>query len=830
MDQQLREEVRFMTTRLGQIVRELAGEATFETVERLRKLTKTIRQNPQPRKIDEVKQRVAECSREDATQIAHAFSLFFQLVNLCEERARIRHLKRSAEPKQSLKRIFRELKAARVPPDKLQAILDSLEIELVLTAHPTEAKRESVLYHLWRLRDWPEDPDEILETLWQTEEVRLRKPEPIDEVDHVLSFLGRTIFEAVADFYALFDSELAERFPTVRRRRAFLRFASWVGGDRDGNPYVTPEVSRQAMAWHHACAMDFYRKEIGHLFAELSHANINQKLTNSSADACTADANLGMRMPVRLRGKFQSNEVFRGQLQQIGEKLRDGYSSGDEILADLERIRAGLLEQNAHRSAGGRISRLISQAQVFGLHLMELDFRDESGRLHEDEPAIREQFQTQFRLQKDYGCRSSDRYVLSMTHSADDVRKLLSIAQETGLYEIDIVPLFETIDDLDRCPMLVRELWDDRAYRSHLRNRGNVQEIMLGYSDSNKDGGYLAANWNLYRAECRLAQLADEFGIGLRYFHGKGGSIDRGGGQSHETLRAQPMAVHGGRIRITEQGEVISLKYSSPAIALRNFEQLTSAVIAAGCLPSPDEQFVDRHPRWEEAIERLARDSYESYRRLVYQTPAFLEYFRQATPIDLVEQLKIGSRPSHRKTAGSLEDLRAIPWVFSWTQSRHFISAWYGIGHALKHFVDEEPMGLKLLKEMQAQWPFFALLLANAEISLAKTDMPIARQYAELVKSDEVREEVFGQIEREYCRTVEMVLKVTGQRKLLQRNPVLAESIQLRNPYVDPLHYLQIQFLKDWRDRSSDSEADPALERLLALTAHGIAFGMKSTG
>jgi phosphoenolpyruvate carboxylase len=410
------------------------------------------------------------------------------------------------------------------------------------------------------------------------------------------------------------------------------------------------------------------------------------------------------------------------------------------------------------------------------------------------------------------------------------VRKLLDLANSAGLRDLDVVPLFETIDDLKRCGGLVHDLWRDDVYRAHLRHRGDVQEVMLGYSDSNKDGGYLAANWNLYRAERQLAALADEQGIGLRFFHGKGGSIDRGGGQSHETLRATPTAVHGGRIRITEQGEVISLKYSSPAIAVRNLEQLTSAVIAAECLPSPDKKLPEEHSRWEIAMERLAGESRRFYYGLVGETPGFLDYFRQATPIDLVQHLKIGSRPSHRKQAGSFADLRAIPWVFAWTQSRHLISAWFGVGHALERYIEEEPDGLARLRDMHAKWPFFALLLDNAEMSLAKADMNIARRYAELVESQSLRDEIFGRIEQEHQRSVKMVLQVSQRRRLLERNAVLAESIKLRNPYVDPLNYLQIQFLRQWRQRTERSESDETLERLLALTAHGIAFGMKSTG
>lgn len=852
MDQQLRDEVRFITTRLGNIVREQAGEPTFRHIEQLRRRAKELRGTGEFEKAEKLQQQVARLPVGEAHRIAHAFSLFFQLVNVCEERARIRRLAQQAEPKQSLRQIFRQLHEAGVSSEKLQAVLDSIEIEPVLTAHPTETKRTSVLYHLWRLRQWPDDPDEILETLWQTEEVRWRRPTPSDEVEHVLRFFSHTIFDAVADFYQLIDREVAARYPSVQPRRAFLTFASWVGGDRDGNPHVTPEVSRQAVASQHRCAMAFYQRQIQQLVAELSHATEDPDLraasngsdeqhSHSVDPAKENSAEDAIRPPVRhsddaepaddLSGKrFQPNEIFRKRLVAISEKLNGRYASADAFVADLQQVRQGLYQQHARRAAQGRISRLISQAQVFGFHLAELDFRDESGKLHTDEQAIREQFRAQHDLQRQYGVRATNRYVLSMTHHGDDVRALLALASESGLKEIDVVPLFETIDDLGRCGDVMEELWQDESYRSHLKHRGDLQEVMLGYSDSNKDGGYLSANWNLYVAERRLAELADQHGVQLRFFHGKGGSIDRGGGQSHETLRAEPAAVHGGRIRITEQGEVVSLKYSNPAVAVRNLEQLTSAVIAAECFPSPDEKLADKLPGWEAAMRQLADESREFYQQLVLRTPGFLDYFHQATPIDLVEQLKIGSRPSQRKEAGGLEDLRAIPWVFSWTQSRHLISAWYGVGHALQRFADEQPNGLKQLHEMHEQWPFFSLLLGNAEASLAKADMHIARAYAELVDPPELRDEIFGQVQQEYRRAVEMVLQVTGRRTLLAGNPVLAESIKLRNPYVDPLNYLQIEFLRQRREAPSDSQPDARLNRLLALTAQGIAFGMKSTG
>jgi phosphoenolpyruvate carboxylase len=818
MDEQLRQEVRFLTSRLGGIVREQAGVRVFDRVERLRRLSKAIRAQPDPAAIRTKRRLVASLGLVEAYQVAHAFSLFFQLVNLCEERARVRHLQSSPAPAQSLRRLFQALKGEGVTAATLQRCLDDLEIQPVLTAHPTEAKRRTVLSQILRLAAQAENPDEVLEALWQTEEVRHMPVNLRDEVENALFFFDHTIFDTVAGFYSTFDSELRSQYPGVRRRHPFLTFASWVGGDRDGNPFVTPEVSRMAVALHGRRARALYQRECGHLIEELSHAAPNQVLRPRSK-------------VIRASASFQPGEIYREKLALIQRKLRSGYRRAADFLRDLEQIQAGLRRQNACRAASGRIARLLAQARVFGFHLAELDFRDHSGKLLTAPQDIRREMRAIRCIQRQYGTAACDRFILSMTRQASDVQALQRLAAQLRLRDVDFVPLFETIDDLERAPAVMDELWQDARYGDHLRRRGNVQEIMLGYSDSNKDGGYLAANWFLYRAQKRLALLADERGVTLRLFHGKGGSIDRGGGQSHRSLRAQPYAAPHGRIRITEQGEVISLKYSNPIIAQRNLEQLTTAVIADQCLPRLEQTQPRQLAQWESWMEQLARISLQFYRELVYGTPGFKEYFRQATPIDLIEHLRFGSRPSRRRPTQDVGQLRAIPWVFAWTQSRHLLSAWYGLGHALDQFARREPDGLAKLRAMCRHWPFFAGLIQNAETSLAKADLYIARRYATLVNEPSVRDRVFGLIEDGHQRSVSMILRVTEQSSLLANQPVLAESIRLRNPYVDPLNYIQIRFLRLWRRSGHfpSAKTEP-LRRLLALTVHGIAFGMKSTG
>lgn len=786
MDDQLRREVRFITTRLGAIILEQAGETTFQQIEQLRQLSKTIRANQDRVSIRANRRLVGRLTTREAYRVAHAFSLFFQLTNLCEERARVRHLQANPEPAQSLRRLFRELKDAGVTADTLQRCLDALEVEPVLTAHPTEAKRRTTLNHLLRIAGRFETPDEILETLWQTDEVRDQRVGPLNEVDNILFLFDRTILPAIANFYGTFDAELHAAFPAVRRTRPFLTFASWVGGDRDGHPLVTPEVSLETITRQAERIRQHYAAECDALISELTHAT---------------------RRPSAVHDPFQPHETYRRQLVAIRRKLPDRH-----FTRDLEKIQTGLRRQGANRAANGRLAGLIAQSQACGFHLAQLDFRDHSRQAPAE---ILDELRTIRAIQRDHGEAAAHHFILSMTGDATDLTGLLAQATRAKA-RVDIVPLFETIDDLNRAPEIMAAAFRDATYREHLRGRGDLQEIMLGYSDSNKDGGYLAANWFLYRAQHRLAELCDTHGVKLRFFHGKGGSIDRGGGMSHRSLRAQPHAAHGGRIRITEQGEVIALKYSNPVIAQRNLEQLTSAVIAAHCLPAPATE-----PAWETTMEQLARRSFEFYQELVYRTPEFLPYFRQATPIDLIEHLTIGSRPSRRSGDGDVRQLRAIPWVFAWTQSRHLLSAWYGVGHALAAHGD-----IDQLREMYRRWPFFAALIDNAELSLAKTDLYIASQYASLVKDAAVRRKIFGMIAASYEHSTQMILNVTQRSRLLANQPVLAESIRLRNPYIDPLNYLQIRFLPRFRRNKENQN----LRRLLALTVNGIAFGMKSTG
>jgi phosphoenolpyruvate carboxylase len=897
MDEALRKEVRLLTTRLGAIVQEQCGPKTFAAIESLRQLAKQIRQRIDPGLLAVKQREVDRLPLGRATEVAHAFSLFFHLVNLCEERERIRRLRayerQETGAPMSFRHTFSEVRRHRVPLAVVRRLLASMRIEPVLTAHPTEAKRRSVLNHILRLgrtldalggEIGPQAEkalDPWIEALWLTDEVRERSLTPTIEIESALVFLEGTIYDLAGAFWDKFCDELARFAPGLKPPPPFLHFGSWVGTDRDGNPAVTPQTSVEAAERLRQSILNYYLRTCDRMLTLISfpcaRADLEERLRR--------DLERDMRRFPATRA-FQNvdqpHELYRRKLRVIlwrlaraAENAPGAYADPKEFERDLETLERLLAAHPSPRVARLGPGRLRVAAQVFGFHAANLDFRQHSSATRaavdellraanlpaqpaavrvesvkrllatspvqlEASPATRrtiEEFRALKEIQSRYGEAAAPHYILSMTASAADVWDVLLLARQVDLLEagrggrlrssLDVIPLFETLDDLEACPGILEQLFADPIYGQVLRSRGNFQEVMLGYSDSVKDGGYLAANWALARAQKRLGEVAEQHGVNLELFHGKGGTIDRGGGQSHRSIQAQPHAAPGGRLRITEQGEVVSLKYANPAIAERNLEQLVTAVLDAHLLGTRRVPAA-RLAEWEPYLAELAATSRDFYRELVYETPGFLQYFSQATPIDLIERLRLGSRPSRRFGTADLRDLRAIPWVFAWTQSRHFLPSWYGLGWALEKFVaDHAPQGLTLLRQMHQGWPYFAILIDNAETSLAKTDLYIAGRYATLVHSASVRETIFQRIEQEYHRTVRNVLEVCGSSHLLARQPVLAESIRLRNPYVDPLNFLQIRFLREWRRAR---HTPPELLHLLQLTVGGIAFGMKSTG
>ncbi|PYV04615.1 MAG: hypothetical protein DMG26_07040 [Acidobacteria bacterium] len=935
MDETLRREVRFLTTRLGAIAREQCGPRVFAAIENLRHLSKQIRQNPAPTLVKANEYQIKGLTLGQASDVAHAFSLFFHLVNLCEERQRVRRLRAYEDDgtgaPMSLRHTFNEMRHNRVSPAALARLLDSMRVEPVLTAHPTEAKRRSVINHILRIgrtldalhgelgRAAESELDPWIEALWLTPEVRERPMTPAIEIESTLVFLERTIYELGGTFWEKFRDQLARLDARLPAPQPFLRFGSWVGADRDGNANVTPETSLAAAAALRRSILRHYAQACERLLGVISFPCPRSSLERKMRRDLERDLR---RFPATraFEQVDQPSELYRRKLRvmiwrldRTAEGAQGAYEGAGEFARDLERLEKLLAEHPSPRVSRLGPGRLRATVEIFGFHAASLDFRQHSSvtRAAVDELLARAQasgqggaqpatdpeasriaaierllacsgdclaeppfsdatrrtlgeFSALKKIQTTYGEAAAHRYVLSMTSKCSDVWDVLLLGRQAGLVEcrtakeatarvkhklsaggpalseangtpalpalwshFDVVPLFETYDDLYACPAILDQLLSGPLYRSLLRSRGNFQEVMLGYSDSVKDSGYVAANFALFRAQKSLGQVAERHGVRLGLFHGVGGTIDRGGGQSYRSVRAQPYAAPGGRIRITEQGEVISLKYSDSTIAQRNLEQLVTSVLDAHLL-HPKRVAMNLLAHWEAYAEELATSSRRFYRQLVYETPEFPQYLYQATPIDLIERLRLGSRPSRRFGSRDLKDLRAIPWVFAWTQSRHFLPSWYGLGHALERFVNEHaPRGTELLRQMYQGWPFFSVLIDNAETSLAKTDLYIAGRYATLVRPPSLGAKIFGRIEEEYRRALKGVLEICGRAQLLGRQPVLAESIRLRNPYVDPLNYLQIRFLRRWRDAR---RPPPELLQLLQVTVAGIAFGMKSTG
>jgi phosphoenolpyruvate carboxylase len=907
MDETLRREVRLLTTRLGLIVKEHAGERTFDAIENLRRFAKNLREEPDPELLRANEAEVARLTLRQASDVAHAFSLFFHLVNLCEERRRVRRLRAyegdSRGAPMSLRHTFSMLRRDRRSAIRLIGLLRSMRVEPVLTAHPTEAKRRSVMNHILRIGETLDSLngetgpaaasqlDPWIEALWLTQEVRERPVTPETEIESTRVVLERIIYDLGAEFWTKFSEELRHFGRELQPPTPFLGFGSWVGADRDGNPNVKPQTSFNAAQQLRRSILRYYRGNCDRLLSLISFPCSQPASSRRLQDDLALEM---QRFPETriFEDLDQPHELYRRKLRIMIWRLdrtlaseAGAYAGPIEFEADLRLLEEVLAMDASPRLAARGPGRLRAATQIFAFHAASLDFRqhvslvraaaDEVLRaarlpsspraarissitrmltsagdpirvdeLAPDAQQIVEEFGTLREIQQRHGVAAAHRYILSMTNGDSDVWDALLLGRTAGLIRhktpesatagngagleshFDVVPLFETFEDLDRCPAVLQQLLANPLYRQLLGSRNDFQEVMLGYSDSVKDSGYLAANFALFRAQRLLGAVAGKYGVRLGLFHGIGGTIDRGGGQSYRTVRAAPYAAPGGRIRITEQGEVISLKYSNPVIAQRNIEELVTSVLDAHLeAEHADPEYL---AEFEAHAGELAATSREYYRELVYNTPEFPQYFYQATPIDLIERLRLGSRPSRRFRSDDLRDLRAIPWVFAWTQSRHFLPSWYGLGYAFDRFVnDHAPHGLAQLRQMYRQWPFFAVLLENAETSLAKTDLYIARQYAKLVRPPNLGERIFRRIEESYERTRKRVLEITERTHLLARQPVLAESIRLRNPYVDPLNFLQLRFLKRWR---SSQQNDPDLLRLLQMTVAGVAFGMKSTG
>jgi phosphoenolpyruvate carboxylase len=735
--------------------------------------------------------------------------------------------------------------------------------------------------------------------LWQTDELRSDRPTIRDEVEQGLYYLSSVLYDALPDVIMAFRSEVERVYKRTIPLATLLTFGSWIGGDKDGNPNVTHESLRWALWRYRQVILAKYLTSLGRLQERLTQSDQLCRMGPAFLRSLARDRRMFPALTDGLDDRFphqpyrQKLEIMIYRIRQMfrqASEARDGYVSAEEFLRDVRAIERSLLGHRAEPVARHDAAKLALQVGLFGFVFTRLDVRDHSKRhleafselvrLHELSPqdpmsmseTERRQLLDKLLSQPRYvellrGCSAStrevirtfqvvgehlahvdadaiDAYIISMTHEASDVLAVLWFFQQADLFRrttkswwsgVHIVPLFEGIDDLRRSDQIMRELYRHPVYRRHLRARGNLQQIQLGYSDSNKDGGFFTANWELYQAQRRLHAVAKAHRVRLQLFHGRGGTIGRGGGPLHQAILAQPRGTLEGRIKITEQGEVIAAKYANPILAIRNLELALSAVLEATLIePKPPANLA----QWEEAMDALSQAAWWRYRRVLYEDEAFVRYFEQATPIDAISEFRIGSRPASRPgapagrgagTGRSIEDLRAIPWVFSWIQSRYVLPSWFPFGSAVDQFVRSRRDGLDELRKMYVEFPWFHVMIEFTQMSLGMADMRTAAQYADLVRPRSLGRRIFQEIEREFARSRQAVLAITRQRELLDTNYVLQNSIRLRNPYVDPISLLQVRFLRE-RRRAADARRRRQLDRPLALTINGIAAGMRHTG
>ncbi|MBW4438751.1 MAG: phosphoenolpyruvate carboxylase [Pleurocapsa minor GSE-CHR-MK-17-07R] len=880
----LRASIRHLGGLLGKVIKEQHGVEAYDLVEDVRARAKA-RRLQDPNGSGTLLESVENLDIEHLRILTKSFSNYFQLINIAEDQQRIRVLRsREAQGRldESIETAVRALHDRGMSAEDLRALLTRTRICLVMTAHPSEAKRKEVLVKLQHIARLVRSADQIdllpreermidaaiteeIEELWQTRPTRSSRPSVADEVDFGVHFLTTEIMDRTIDIYEDLIDVLQHVYPDSdwSDLPAILQYASWIGGDRDGNPNVTADVTMETLRTMREAARRIYLEEITLLRNHLTQ----------SVDEIGVSEELVKRAVITHSDESGSDELYGLFLDQVHARLsQDAYLNGAELLEDVLIVQRSLLQNRGEFVANGSMRRLVMKIRLFGLHLAPLDVREDA-RLHR--AAVKELFaaynicddfsalpeaekqalitreiqasrplfpmEPQFsdvtnriiatwrmiaRAHRKYGRQVIDTVIASMSTAPSDVLIMLMFAREVGVAnDVDIVPLFETIDDLKSAPDIVRTIFANEEYAAALKARGNRQQIMLGYSDSNKDGGYIASNWNLFLAQQALSELCLASAISLELFHGRGGSIGRGGGPANRSILSQPPQSLHGRLKITEQGEVIAYRYSNADIARRHLNQVISAVLLA----IDGQAAVNPAPDWIEAMQALSLAGQQAYRDMVYETPGFESYWQQATPINELARMPISSRPAKR-AKGGFEAVRAIPWIFSWMQSRAIIPSWFGIGSAIEAFIASRPDGLVLLQKMYREWRFFQTLIENAELDLAKADMGIAGLYATLVSDDALRDTIFMQVQAEHARSCEAICKVTGQQRLLERSPVMQVSIERRNPYIDPLNFIQVVLLRRLRPLHPGTKEYEQLVNVILSTINGIAAGMKTTG
>jgi phosphoenolpyruvate carboxylase len=891
----LRRDVRNLGILLGKVLVEQGGPAVFETVEVLRrKLIEHRDRSSTPHSWDdapllqEAKAIVASFDADTAYRVTKAFSTYFELTNLAETNHRKRR-RRAAQLHVSQRPLagtfhgtLLRLKEAGIGGEQALAAFRNVTVEPVFTAHPTEFARRTVLLKRGCIAQQLELLDQLplsdatavrceeailAETsgLWQTDEIRHQRPSVTDEIRFGLEYYLLSLFETVPKLC----EEISDSFRRVygievnsTELPVCLRFGSWIGGDRDGNPFVSAERTTEALALAHRTAFDHYIAEV-RLLALRLRVSIHQVSASSALKSRLEEYERSIGEPVADLRRTSANEWYRCLLLMMSVRLqyardghRDGkaYESAAEFERDLSLIRESLLQHRGARLANAIVDPVLLKVRYFGFKLHTLDIRQHrsvhasvlreiatktsgntdaiASSLSEASVELLDTMRTIAQEKRSRGGDVIRAYIISGAETEEDILAVIRLATLAGVQVAGSegdpglmpVPLFESIEALKRAPSIMRTVWGHTQYSALLTSWSGWQEIMLGYSDSNKDGGMLTSAWELYKAHRALHEAAGEFGVKLRLFHGRGGTVGRGGGPTHRAIMAQPVGDFSGCIRLTEQGEVLNWKYSDPVLAEWNLEVMVAASLEA-MLRQPAVN-AGLHISMRECMEVMSSDAYAFYRRHIAEDPDVLQYFEEATPVNELEHARIGSRPARRGGGRKLEELRAIPWVFGWMQSRHAVPAWFAVGYAIERFAGRGNTEMLLLQQMLQEFPLFADLISNIELAMAKADMSIARLYSSLVNDERIRSRIYGMLLEEFERTKRVVLSLKGTSTLLERNPVLARSIQLRNPYVDPLSLIQVELLR----RKRRGENDDNLNYALASTMNGIAAGLHNTG
>ena len=894
-DQPLRDDVRILGTLVGDLLRDQGGPDLFELVENAR-LRSIRRREDNERPGEGLAELVSDLDLPLAMEVIRAFSTYFQMVNTAEKVHRIRRRREYLQEygqyqPGGLEETLVKLKAAGLDLDALMSLLNSLRIEPVFTAHPTEPTRRTILRKeqniVRRLIDMLNPTMTAQETYvclqnirlemttgWQTDEHPSEQMTVADELEHVLFFMTDVLYKAMPPFYEDMENAIGRVYGTEGQNVSvppIVRFASWVGGDMDGNPNVNAKTIRSTMARQRSLILDLYYRECASISTKLSQTNgrtdVEPELLERIEHYRGIFQHAHHSVPARHR-----EMPYRVFLRLVQERLQATYDdsaypyeSANQLYDDIALVSKSLAANKGQHAGLFAVTRLLRRIETFGFHFMTLDVRqdalvlrkvvgeligeddwldmDASVRLERIVEAIRSRdsvndqqsvlarktlavFQAIAFCRRKYGPRSIGTFIVSMTQGADDILSVLLLANWSELHNrrdevpLDIAPLLETVDDLQKGTDILTLMLDNDLYREHLRQRDNEQTVMIGYSDSNKDSGLASARWALQNAQVDLVDVVSGRDIELHLFHGRGGTISRGGGKTHTAVLGAPPGTVNGHLRVTEQGEIINEKYGLRGIALRTLEQMTGSVALATALP---EHRGNDKEEWHDMMQVIADVSRDTYRKLVFETPGFYQYFRLSTPIDLIERMRIGSRPASRRQGDGVENLRAIPWVFAWTQSRLILPGWFGIGSGIeaasKQFDDD------VFRDMFREWYFLRALVADAEMVLAKADLGIAKLYSEL--AGDLHEQFFPIIEEEFERTRDLILKYSEEETLLEGDFTLQRAIMLRNPYVDPMSLMQVDLLRRWRDTNCEDEQ---LFNTLLASVNGIAQGLQNTG